>query len=92
MWVSTGKAGRPKAWTITTLADLCPTPGRASNSSKVSGTAPPCLSTRTRDSPAIALDFWGARPQGRMISQISSAPSFVIFSGDLARAKSLGAT
>ena len=35
--MSTGKAGHPKAWDITTLAVLCPTPGSSSNCSKVFG-------------------------------------------------------
>ena len=34
MWVSTGKAGTPNAWAITTLAVLWPTPGSASSDSE----------------------------------------------------------
>ena len=41
MWVSTGNAGTPKAWAMTTPAVLCPTPGRSSNASKEAGTSPP---------------------------------------------------
>ena len=37
MWVSTGKAGTPKAWAITTEAVLWPTPGRASSAAKSCG-------------------------------------------------------
>ena len=54
MCVSTGKAGCPKPWDITTLAVLCPTPGSISNSNKFSGTSPSYFSTRIRDSSEIA--------------------------------------
>ena len=43
MWVSTGKAGTPKAGDITTLAVLWPTPGSASSASKLWGTSPDYL-------------------------------------------------
>ena len=66
MCVSTGNAGTPNACAITTLAVLCPTPGSSSNSANVRGTAPPCFSTRMRDSPAIAFAFCGESPHGRM--------------------------
>ena len=57
MCVSTGNAGTPNAWVITTLAVLWPTPGRASSSSNVRGTSPPCCATRIFDSSATAFDF-----------------------------------
>lgn len=46
MCVSTGKVGSLKATAMTTLAVLCPTPASCSNSGRVFGTSPLCLSTR----------------------------------------------
>ena len=66
MWVSTAKAGWPKAWFITTLAVLCPTPGSDSRASRSSGTRPPYSAPRRRESSAIARAFEGARPQERI--------------------------
>ena len=90
MCVSTGKAGRPKACAITTLAVLCPTPGSASSASKSAGTRPPCRSIRILDRPAIALAFAGERPQGRITRWISATESFTIASGVAARANRIG--
>ena len=57
---------------MTTLAVLWPTPGRASNSSKVRGTWPPWQFDQQFGKVAeIALAFCGASPQERMIAWIS---------------------
>src|SRR5690349_18519534 len=90
MCVSTGNAASPNAWDITTLAVLCPTPGRASRSSNVRGTRPPWRSTRSSDSPWSAFDFAGDSPQGLITSRMAGAPSFAISAGVLARANSFG--
>jgi len=92
MWVSTGKAGTPKACDITTLAVLCPTPGSASSSSKLLGTRPPCSSTSCCESAWMFFDFAGDSPQGRMMLRISGTRSFAIAAGWSARANSFGVT
>src|SRR5436190_4473758 len=89
MWVSTGNAGLPNQ-DITTDAVLCPTAGNASSSSKVCGTSPLYFSTRIFESPAIPLDFIGDRPQGLMISRISSAEYFIISCGLFASLNNVG--
>jgi hypothetical protein len=92
MCVSTGKAGTPNAWDITTLAVLCPTPGRASSSSKLFGTWPPCRSTMSRESAWMFFDFAGESPQGRMMLRICGTVSRVIAAGSPASANSFGVT
>ena len=61
-WVSTGKAGYPNPWDITTLAVLWPTPGSFSNSSNEFGTLPLCLSIIISDNSWIAFDLEGDKP------------------------------
>ena len=90
MWVSTGKAGTPKACDITTLAVLCPTPGKASKSSKDSGTWPLCLSRIIWLKSKMALLLNGDNPQGFIISRISSMVNFTISEGLLAFANKEG--
>ena len=92
MWVSTGKAGTPNAWDMTTLAVLCPTPGSSSSSAKVFGTDPPCFSTRSFDRPEIAFAFCGESPHGRMMLWMSATGTRAIFAGVSARANSSGVT
>src|SRR6266545_1272194 len=91
MWVSTGKAGTPKACAMTTLAVLCPTPGRASSSSNVRGTSPPWRSTRISDSRWMFFDLAGASPHGRMIRSMSRGRRLAIAAGVDARANRSGA-
>ncbi len=90
MCVSTGNAATPKAWLKTTPAVLCPTPGSASSSSKLRGTSPPWRSSNSFDRPWIAFDLAGDRPQGLMISRISSGVSSTICSGVRARRNNSG--
>ena len=92
MCVSTGNAGVPKACTIITDAVLCPTPGNASNSSKVRGTLPPYLSLKIFAVWRMFFAFEFDSPHGFIISRISDSESFAIFSGVSATAKSLGVT
>ena len=88
--VSTGKAGTPKAWLMTTEAVLCPTPGIASRSVKLSGTWPSCNSMIISERPLSALDFMGTKPQGRMIAAMSSMLMAAIACGVGASAKRIG--
>ena len=76
MWVSTGNAGIPYHCDITTLAVLCPTPGRASKLSKLDGTFPSCLVIKIFDKLEIAFDFLGASPHGLMSLETSKGTSF----------------
>ena len=62
MCVSTGKAGTPNAWAMTTDAVLCPTPGSRSIASKEAGTCPSCSSSNMEESFLTALLFRGASP------------------------------
>ena len=78
MWVSTGKAEWPKAWDITTLADLWPTPGSASRAWKDSGTRPPCSAARVLESAEMFFAFVGASPQVR----ISDGEKALVHIGD----------
>ena len=75
MCVSTGNAGWPKAWLMITLAVLCPTPGKASRSAKLSGTCPACRSTSSRAIWDRACAFRGASPIGRMIDWMRATGS-----------------
>ncbi len=92
MWVSTGKAGWPNAWVITTLAVLWPTPGSASSAAKSAGTSPPCSRTSCPARPFRLRAFWGASPQVRMRFWISATGRGAIASGVAARANSAGVT
>ena len=92
MWVSTGKAGSPNAWAITTPAVLWPTPGRASRASQSCGTSLLCSSTSMRESCSMCLLLAGDSPQGRIISRIASRPRAAMSPGLSARAKSAGVT
>jgi len=92
MCVSTGKAGSPKACTLTTLAVLWPTPGSVSSVARSRGTRSPCSSTSARESAAMFLALVGARPQLRIKRWISPGFSFAIAAGVEARAKSAGVT
>ncbi len=90
IWVSTGKAGWPKLWDMTTDAVLCPTPGNLSSASKDSGTIPLCSLIKIWLSPWMAFDFAGDKPQGLMISLISSTVNNTMSWGVSALAKSSG--
>lgn len=68
MWVSTGKAGMLKDWTMTTEAVLCPTPWSDSSSSRDWGTSALYFSRRVLERATMARDLLLERPQGRMIS------------------------
>ena len=72
MWVSTGNAGWPNPWDITTLAVLWPTEGSSSSLLISSGTLPLYLSINIFDKFQIPFDFVGERPTGLIISLISS--------------------
>jgi len=92
MCVSTGKAGSPKACTITTLAVLWPTPGSVSRSARSAGTRPACSSSRRCASAERARAFWGASPQLRIRRWISATGRRASASGVGAAAKSAGVT
>ncbi len=92
MWVSTGKAGWPKAWAMTTLAVLWPTPGSDSSSSKLAGTWPPWRLAMISDRARMFLALAGASPHGRMTDSISRGDSRAMASGVRARANRSGAT
>ena len=79
-------------WLITTDAVLCPTPGKASKASKLSGTLPSYLSHKILLSSAIALDFLGDKPQGLMIFLITSGSTKDISKGLSAKENSSGVT
>ena len=91
MWVSTGNAGTPKAWAMTTLAVLWPTPASDSRKSQSGSTSPPASTIWC----AIVDRFRalvGARPSSRMWPRISSGDSAAISSGVDAAANSDGVT
>ena len=79
--MSTGKAGCPNPCDITTLAVLCPTPGKLSRDSKFSGTSELNLFTIIFDSFEILEDFWGAKPHDLIIFSIYEVGIFIILSG-----------
>merc|ERR1712078_890879 len=85
-----GKAGTPKAWLITTLAVLCPTPDSFSRSSKVPGTSPPCSRTRASLRLARYFAFEGANPISRMSSRMRPSPSAAMAAGVGPAANSAG--
>ena len=82
----------PNACAITTLAVLCPTPGNASSSVKLAGTAPPWRSINNRDNSLIACAFRGANPQGRTIASISATVRRAIAAGVSANLNNAGVT
>lgn len=92
MWVSTGKAGFPKAWVSTTEAVLWPTPGRASSSSSVLGTFPLWWAIRSLESCTIAFAFVGPSPHVLMMCSTFFGVSCAIFCGVSASAKRAGVT
>ena len=90
IWVSTGKAGTPKACDITPLAVLWPTPGSDSSSSNELGTSPENLDNIILDNKYMFLDFVLERPNCLIISYILLCPSLHIDSGLFANLKRLG--
>ena len=92
MWVSTGKAGWPKAWFMTTEAVLWPTPGSFSSASKEGGTRPSCSRNKICESSWMARALRGARPHGRIIASMSATSNSTIASGVWARANRWGVT
>ena len=89
MWVSTGNAGSPKAWDITTLAVLWPTPASDSRNVQSSSTSPPASRIWLAASHRFRA-LVGASPTSRMSSRIRSGPSATISSGVAASANSAG--
>ena len=90
--VSTGNAGTPKAWAMTTEAVLWPTPGSSSSSSKVRGTSPACFVMISFARPTSALDFCGASPSCLIRFRTFSTGSAAIFAGVPATANKAGVT
>ena len=80
MWVSTGNAGTPNAWAITTLAVLCPTPASDSRNSQSGITSPPA-STIWLAAIQMFFALVGASPTSRITPWIASGPSATICSG-----------
>ena len=81
MCVSTGKVCSPKAWAITTLAVLLPTPGSATRASKSRGTSPPCSSHSISAARFRAFALAGEKFTCRMYPRISSTESARIAAG-----------
>ncbi|MCY1247300.1 hypothetical protein D9M72_606190 [compost metagenome] len=82
--VSTAMVGWRKAVLSTTLAVLRPTPGRASRSSRLSGTWLPCFSMRMRQVSMTFLALLLYRPMVLMYSDRPSTPRAYMASGVLA--------
>ena len=79
-------------WLMTTDAVLWPTPGIASSSAKVRGTAPPWRSMISSERRRIALAFCGDSPHGRMMAWIFATGTCRMSAGLSAIAQSCGVT
>lgn len=92
MCVSTGKAGMPKACTMTTDAVLWPTPGSASSASKDRGTSPAWRAQRSAAMACRCLALVGASPTWRISAKMSATANAAICAGVRALRKSAGVT
>src|SRR5262249_48364896 len=90
MWVSTAMVASPNATLSTTFAVLRPTPGSASNASRVRGTSPPCSSAIFLDNAMRFFALVRKRPMVLINPCTRSSPSVAIFSGVSAAANSAG--